>query len=54
MATTVAKLELTDSHPPQSAVFDKLHNEEDKRKMKNFGYYTKMWNNIRQQTVSEH
>jgi len=37
----------------KSAVFDKLHNEEDKRKMKNFGYYTKMWNNIRQQTGIE-
>ena len=54
MATTFAKLELTDNHPPQGAVFGKLHNEEDKRKVKNFAYYTKMWNNIRQQTVSEH
>merc|ERR1711934_1244399 len=37
----------------KGAVFGKLHNEEDKRKVKNFAYYTKMWNNIRQQTGLE-
>ena len=34
-------------------MFDKIHTEEDKRKMKNFGYYTNMWNSIREQTVCD-
>jgi len=34
----------------KSAVFNKMHSEEDARKMKKFGYYTNMWNSIREQT----
>lgn len=37
----------------KNAVFDKIHTEEDKRKMQNFGYYTNMWNSIREQTGVE-
>jgi len=37
----------------KSAVFNKIHNDEDKRKMKNFGYYTNMWNKIRHETGVE-
>lgn len=37
----------------KTAVFDKIHTEEDKRKMKNYGYYTNMWSKIKEETQVE-
>jgi hypothetical protein len=37
----------------QKTVLSKFQSEEDKKKLKNFGYYSDMWKNIREQTGIE-